>query len=368
MRKTYKIFGNLVQINLLSGNEIQKQTLLQHFALYDESEEEDSPNLIINIHKGNIPNKTQALNPKIHIETERGFISSFPKMSVGFENIKPLKADLSLDFQKKGILKYLKRLYNIQYNTIDQRISQILHELVLIPAVYFDPRQFLVHSSAFKKNSGGAVLIGGTGGVGKTSLEIELCMNRDYSFIADDISVLDDEGNIWPNLSFPKIYAYNLKNNEDLKTRIFKNRRLSDKLAWKLKYMLNGASGVRRNISPEDAFEKFEKNKTKIDKYYILIKTDVEEISIQKINAQKASEMSISVIQAEYFQFNNHILWHEFNCNAINKIPILKLNDVLLKWKSLSEKVFKNIDCYVINVPLHIDHKKFVKETADIID
>ncbi len=368
MRKTYNIFGNPVQINLLSGNKIQKQTLLQQFALYDESEEEDNPNLIVTVYKGTIPHKTQALNPKIHIETEKGFISSFPKMSVGFENTKPLKIDVSLEVQRKGLLKYLKRLYNIQYNTIDQRISQILHELVLIPAVYFNSRQFLVHSSAFRKKTGGAVLIGGTGGVGKTSLEIELCMNRDYTFIADDISVLDDEGTIWPNLSFPKIYAYNLKNNEELKRRIFKNRGLSDKLAWKFKYLLNGASGVRRNISPEDAFEKFEKNKTKIDKYYILVKTNVEKISIQKINAQKASEMSLSVIQAEYFQFNNHILWHEFNCNAINKTPILKLEDVLLNWKRLSEKVFKNINCYVIYIPLHIDHKKFVKETADIID
>jgi len=368
MKKTYKIFGNITEINLLSENLIQKKTLLKHFSLYDEIKESNNPDIIINIRKENIQRKIRSVNPKTHLEFKNGFISLYPKISVGLESGIPLKADVSLEIQKKGILRYLKKLYNIQYNSIDERISQILHELVLLPLAYFNPKQFLVHSSAFKKEGQGAVLIGGTGGVGKTSLEIELCMNRNYSFIADDISVLDENGNVYPNLSFPKIYAYNLENNSELRKRIFKNRGFFDKLAWKLKYVLNGPAGVRRNISPEEAYGKYETEKTKTDRYYILLKTDTDKINIRKIDAKKASELTMYVIQAEYVHFNNQILWHEFNCKAGEKNPILSYKNVLSGWEELSEKVFENIACYIIEIPLQIEHKIFVKEVADLID
>ena len=367
MRKTYKIFGRRVQINLLTENKVQKKTILQHFDLYDKINENNKADFIINIKNEESNKEINTQNPKIHIETTNGFICIYPKISVRFRKQELLEADIYSEYQKPGLKKYLKRLYNIQYNTIDQRISQILHELVLVPSVYFNNKNFLVHSSAFKKPGGKAVLIGGTGGSGKTSLEIELCMNRNYSFIADDISVLDSEGNVFPNLSFPKIYAYNLKNNDVLKKIIFKNRSFADKLAWKLKYLLNGSSGVRRNISPEEVYGKFEKHEVLVEKYYILLKKNTDKINIEKINAKQASEMTISIIQAEYWQFNNHILWHEFNRKAINKQPILNLNEVLSNWKKESEKVFSNIDCYIINIPLHIEHKKFITEVADLI-
>lgn len=367
MKKNYKIFGKQVQI-IMHDNDIHKRIISEQFSLYQELEEMQHPDLVINILKSDTPKDVRAINPKIHIEVKDGFKTIAPKISIEIKKDKFLTANVILEHQKKGLIRYLKKLYNNQYSSIDERISQIIYELVLVPSVYFDEQNFLIHSSAFIKEGAGAVLIGGTGGVGKTSLEIELCMNRDYSFVADDISVVNDDAFVWPNLSFPKIYAYNLKGNDKLRNQIFKNRPFHDKLAWKFKHFLNGPAGVRRTVSPVDAYGKYQKDKSPIDAYYILVKRNVEEISIEKVDAKSASEMTQFIIQTEYSAFNNHILWHEFNNKMLGTKPILKLDKVMARWKEKSEKVLSKIDCYVINVPLNIEHKKFTKHVADLIE
>ncbi len=368
MTKNYIIFGKIVQI-VLHDNEniIQKNIISKHFGLYEELSKVDNPDIVINILKHDNNNDVIGINPKTHIEVNNGFKSVFSKVSVEFRRDKCLTVNVFIKHQKKGFINYLKKLYNIQYSSIDERISQILYELVLIPSAYFDSSNFLIHSSAFIKDGNGAILIGGTGGVGKTSLEIELCMNRGYSFIADDISVVSNDAFVWSNLAFPKIYAYNLKNNAKLKKQIFKNRSIHDKLAWKFLHFINGAAGVRRTVSPIDAYGKYQIEKSKIDKYYILVKKNVENINVEKISAKAASMMTLHIIQSEYSVFNNHILWHEFNCKAFNTDPILRLEEVFANWRENSEKVLADIDCFIVNIPLNINHDKFVKHIADII-
>ena len=369
MIKNYRIFGKLIQIVLQDEeNKSQIEVVSEQFGLYQELTDVENPDLIIHITKGDLGSDIHAINPKIHMEIKEGFRTIAPKIKVEFQKGQSLVARIALEKQKKGLIRYLKKLYNNQYSSIDERLAQIIYELVLVPSVYFDMDKFLVHSSAFVKDQRGAVLIGGTGGVGKTSLELELCGNRGYSFIADDISVVSDDASVWPNLSFPKIYAYNLKDNERLEKQIFKNRPLHDKWAWKFKHFLNGPAGVRRTISPMEAYGKYANEKTKVSKYYVLVKSDVEDIRVESIKAQKASEMTLAIMKTEYSAFNNHILWHEFNNKALQSEAILKLDDVFIRWKEMSEAVFSKVDCYIIHIPLQIDHQEFTKKVADIID
>lgn len=369
MNKTYNIFGKIVEIEFhSSANKQQIDAINEQFDLYLSHDKSSITDIKINIGKVNDANSVLSVNPSLHLEYKNGFQGKYPKVSVEILKTDILTVNVNVEPKRNALINYLKKLNNIQYCTIDERITQVLYELVLVPLIYFDKSKFLLHSSAFKKKNGGAILIGGTGGVGKTSLELELCMNRGFSFIADDISIVDDENYIWSNLSYPKIYAYNLKNNDKLKNRIFKNRSFSDKLAWKFKHFLNGPAGVRRTISPIEAFGTCQIQKTKIDKYYILIKSNVEKIKLEKISNKKATMMSLSVMQAEYYSFNNHILWHDFNCQALSKEPILNLNETFNRWQMISEKVFENFGCYIIHIPFNISHKEFTNSVAQLIE
>ena len=72
-------------------------------------------------------------------------------------------------------------------------------------------------------------------------------------------------------------------------------------------------------------------------------------------------------MQTEYSAFNNHILWHEFYRNAKGEESIISVNSVIAKWKELANSVFKNVNCYMLYIPLHIEHKQFIKEACDLI-
>ena len=367
---SYHIFNKVVQFHFHNEEgEKLKPIILENFSLYEQVDDLRRPDLIIHLGSNMSQIPIKAVNPSLHFELENGFRSLYPKITVDLaKEGKTVITKIGLQNVKNPFIAYLKKLNNKQYHSISERIAQIVYELVLVPSIYFDNSKFLLHSSAFKRQDGGAILIGGTGGVGKTSIEIELCMNRGYTFIADDISVIDDDGYVWPNLSFPKIYAYNLKNNHKLKSLIFKQRPLHDKLAWKFKLLFSGAAGVRRTISPVEAYTDYEKNRVKFENYFILVKKNIKKLSLEKIDAQIATEMSIQIMQTEYAAFNNHILWHEFNCKALNIDPIIKLETVFNQWKKQCLKVLKNTNCYQINIPLNMDHKVFMANVSELLN
>ena len=58
------------------------------------------------------------------------------------------------------------------------------------------------------------LFVTGKGGVGKTSIEIDFCLNNKMSFLTDDIAIGDVNGDVYPNYNWPKIYGYNLLGNK----------------------------------------------------------------------------------------------------------------------------------------------------------
>ena len=366
----YSIFDKIVEINFLGNSCEQAKThLLNELSLYQKLESDRKADIVLNI-VDRIPEyEIKLVNPSIHKEIHLGFIASYPKYDVAVRKIdSKIMFDLALEKIKNPFIKYLKKLNNMQYEAIDERVGHVFFESVLIPAAYFDINKFIIHSSAFQHRKGGAVLVGGTGGVGKTSLEIELCMNRGYSFISDDLAVIDKNGNIYPNLSFPKIYGYNIKNNKKLKNEIFKDRTFSDRLAWNLRSSLLGDANVRRKISPKDVYKNYVTENSKVKKYFILFRENREDIKIERVRPDTATDMSLKILQSELTLFNNHILWHEFNSFASGIPPILTLESVLDNWKKLCKSVMSKIDCFIISIPLNLPHREFVDDISDIID
>src|SRR5690606_41041284 len=104
--------------------------------------------------------------------------------------------------------------------------GMVFHELALVPAAHWLSDVAVVHASAMAGPSGEVTLIGGTGGVGKTSLMLDLCLRRGFTFMADDISIVGADGWVHPNLAYRKIYAYHLQDNPELARRVFQGRRL----------------------------------------------------------------------------------------------------------------------------------------------
>lgn len=365
----YNIFGKVVEVctdKLFTKHQVDE--LFEPISLYPKVNKSETSDIVVNFIVAPIKQTVLAKNPSTHSETQNGFIQHQQKYSVSIEKIEE-RLIFSVYLQPvAGKLKsFLSKLYSMDFALITSRLSQVFFEQVIIPSTYFSQSQFLVHSSCILNPRSQAILLGGTGGVGKTSLEIELCQNRGYKFMADDISVVDSNAFVYPNLAFPKIYGYNMVGNPELYKRVMKGRSLQDRLAFKLKKSLFGPASVRRKISPLKVYGGVEPNKAKIEKYFILVKENRADISLEPISYIIAVNATLNIMQTEYSAFNNHILWHEFYRNAKGEESIISVNSVIAKWKELANSVFKNVNCYMLYIPLHIEHKQFIKEACDLI-
>jgi hypothetical protein len=367
MKKIYvKIFSKNILINIKYPNDIINKTLDEQFSYYETFSENDEPDLIINLVENFDHLKVLQRNPSIHSEIENGFIADFTNFKTAFYK-KNGKLECALNIKSSGniFFSFLRKVNNIEFATREERIAQILFESVLIPALFFDDKKILIHSSGFVNNNKG-ILIGGTGGSGKTSLELELCLNQGYSFTNDDIAVVNLNAELLPNLAHPKIYGYNLVNNDHLKRNLLKNRTLLDITQWHLKSKLFGSAKVRRRLFIRDNFN-FTNQKVKLTKYFILTKEEREDIVVEKISHEKAVQLHLNVILAEYSQLINNIYWHEFNSVANNRIPILTYSQLNETWGKNSESILSQLDNYIIRIPFNIKHEDFLKTVSKLI-
>lgn len=361
-----KIFSKNILIDIKYNDDIINKILEEQFSYYESFPENENIDLIVNVVDSfNHLNIIQK-NPSIHSEIDNGFIAEFGNYKTAFykKNDK-LVCELCIQSSGNKFFSLLRKIDNIEFSTREERVAQILFESILIPSLFFDEEKILIHSSGFVKDNKG-ILIGGTGGSGKTSLELELCLNQGYSFTNDDIAVVNSNAEVLPNLAHPKIYGYNLIDNNRLKKNLLKNKSLLDITQWHLKSKILDSSKVRRRLFLRDNF-KYTSQKIKLSKYFILMKEEREGIIAEKISSQKAAQLHLNVIIAEYNQLINNIYWHEFNSIANNREPILTYSRLRERWERNSQQILAQLDNYIIRIPFNIKHKDFLKSVSKLI-
>jgi len=352
----YKIMGNIVDVKV-NDREV-RNVLIDELSIYDKAQEQADVNLYI-VDDVNLE-CVYSNTPSIHKTVENGFLADFSGNKVLYKKEGVLEIYVELNKRKN----FLRKFISMEYKNNIENIGQLLHELVFIPINFFIGNKTIIHSSSMKNTiTGKSVMIGGTGGVGKTSLELMLCRDLNYSFISDDIAVVDDECNIYPNLASPKIYAYNLAGNDSLKSLIFKKRNFMDKLQWWFIKNIRGNNNVRRAVSPQLLYKNYETCKNRLGDYFVLYKSnDVNEITVTELDAKEASSLTLDIMKNEYHSVFQHITWHEYNCRLMNFKPIVVLDSILAKWLGTYNEIFKSIKCYSVKIPVDISHEQFLSE------
>lgn len=363
----YILFEKKFEFIFHYKNEIINNVITEQLSYYPIFTANEEPDTIINFHKDLSHHNVVKKNPSLHIEIKNGFIAEYPtyKVAFYFRNNK-LNIDFVVKHSGNFLLAGIRKFINIEFATREERIAQTLFEGVLIPSLFFDKDKLLIHSSGFSKNNS-AILVGGTGGSGKTSLEIELCLNRNYSFLNDDIAVIDNKGILMPNLAHPKIYGYNLVGNQKLKRMLFLNQSLFDKIHWWINNKIFGPSKVRRRLFLKNNL-KYTNQRLPLKKYFILSKENIDHVAIEQIPSKQTSSLHLNIILAEYSVFLNHIFWHEFNSTLDNDNPIITYAALRKNILLNSEKVFNTTKNYIIRIPLKIDHTQFLKDTIKLIE
>jgi len=168
-----KIFGISMEIKL--NNQKAYNTLNSELRNYPPG---DKSEITIN-QVENFETEILSSNPKIHIETNDGFIIKNILISIHFKfkNNAIYEVDFILN-EIAGVKSNLRKWANIQFTNRTDNIGQILHETIFTSLMFLRKDRMLTHASAIQLINNKTVLFGGTGGVGKTSLEIDFCLNK----------------------------------------------------------------------------------------------------------------------------------------------------------------------------------------------
>ena len=365
MKKNYTIFGKVYQINTIDNYE--GDLLHKELDIYPPADSNQPADLVINYLEKLDYEKTTLRNPSIHYYNSQSFRIELKNASIEFhfnEN-KLVRIDFCIK-QGNTLRATANKWLSYQFTNRKESIGFIFHELVLIPSAFFFPDLTIAHASAIDDN--GVILFGGTGGVGKTSLELELCYHEGKSFFADDIVVLNNAGVAFPNLAYPKIYAYNLVNNDDIKKRIFHKAGILNMLHWHSRKLISPAI-VRRRVNPSVLYNNVAQQPSKLKSVYFLVKDGTTDtVTINKISHEEATKLNRLVLETEYHIFYKHLLWDEFNSIVAKDKTKLKYEDLINKIEANFLRSLSNSETFIINIPLHIKHKDFVRQVADIIN
>ncbi len=365
----YRVFGKVFTIEYAEELAASARKSLQRQMSYYPAVKPDTETDVTISLRNDFTHRGSVVTDSCHEELADGFVVHFIKWSISYRMLdsKPY-CEVILKKEANPLLRFFKKLYNIECLSPEERLRQIVTENVLLPVICFFSGKALIHCAAVCQPEGKALLIGGSGGTGKTSLSLELCRNRGYSFICDDMSVISAEGSIYPNLAFPKIYAYNTRGKKELKGLI--RQRLSGVIypIWYAKRFLLGDNKVRVSFSPDELYPDYCTDPVTVSRYFILsANASGSELTCRKAERDKAAESTINIIEREYADFFSHLKLHESFCNERNKTPLLSYQRVRKEWQNTLFSALKKIDLYAVDIPGSLSHREIQKKLRELI-
>lgn len=254
-------------------------------------------------------------------------------------------------------LDWRRKLLGWQYTHPIEDIGQFFHELVLVPTflLFFSDEIAVIHASASETAKGQGILLAGTGGVGKTSLALELGRTHGSRFLADDISFVSQLGVIWPNFSYPKIYGYNLQNDPELAANLLGSRSVPDRMAWHLRRWLWSPSQVRRRVDPASLYSSGLGSPTKLDRVVFLFRQNVDSLSMESLAPSIAAEMASTILAAEYSSaLFDPLALYSYNQKVVETIELPTKEQVLAQTRAVLRGVLSQANVQLLKIPLHL--------------
>ena len=311
-------------------------------------------------------------NPSSHPEGTDGFTARYTMASVEhrWRGGRLHALGVRVHRPASGLWRAAQRAADVQFASREARAGMIAHELALVPAAVLDEGRLPVHASGLQAPDGGVLLLGGTGGVGKTSLCLELGRGAGYRFLADDIAVMDAgggaasgpgaRGHVYPNLAYPKVYAYNVTGHGGLRAAVLGGRGALDRLHWAA-HKARGLDKVRRRVPP-DALYGPPSAGGPLARYVVLTRENRDDLELAPLGADEAAALSVRVLQTEFAAFLTHLHFHAYNRRLITMPPIATPEAVAARWREGLAAVFAGVDCQVARIPMGMDHGRFRRE------
>ncbi len=307
-------------------------------------------------------------NPSTHVEHDDGFTarSTMATVRYRFDDGRMSGAELAINVPASWPHRQAQKWADMQFSSREERAGMIAHEHVFVPAAAVSPGLAPLHASALLGPDERVTLFGGTGGVGKTSLEMDFILRGPYRFVADDLAVLSDDGLVHPNLAYPKVYGYNLGAADDVREAVLGGRGPLDLLHWRL-HKTRGADRVRRRVAPDVLYGTADGEPRPAGRYVVLFRETRSTVAVEPLAQADAVALSLDVLRSELAFFLGHLRLHAYNRRALGKPSLVDPDEVVDGWRRTLTAAFESAECQIVRIPLGMDHGAFKEAMRQVL-
>jgi len=354
--RTIRFAGKIAEIHYANLKPWLITQLNKFLDVYPHLAQVTNPDVIIHFKHGPLVNSSEppiSINPSDHKEYSNGFAALFPPWGeIVWQKDHIIQVDFYLS-QFIASRNILFKMFDREFNFPYQYIGAILHELILIPTVMlFFGNVLPIHGSAIISENKNVFIFSGTGGIGKTFLEMSFILKDNYGFFADDIALVGDNCSTFANYAFPKIYQYNVNQLKLLDKFIIENYGILNRIQWRLYPKIPYIGKFcRRLLNPKQISEMDTTDIGTLRKFYFLFKTsNVRKIEKEVIHYATASGLSYDVIKTEYHKIFKHLGYHKVNRSLLGIPELTSENELREKYTKIFATL-ENLDFVVVKIP-----------------
>jgi hypothetical protein len=262
-----------------------------------------------------------------------------------------MKAIIQLsDLNTKPAIRINKTYYRMGKIRVNDFCPPGMHLKDLLSASLIGAGYIPLHAASIVAENRGIMLVGAAG-IGKTSI-LAYALQNGYPYLADDMTVIDTECNIFPCSGISSI-AYESGLENIINGKEIKGNSLTDKITSivpPLKYISQKPYLDINMLFPQSELA----DRTRAGKVFILEKGNSE---VVKISKEQAFHKIITINRMEFPYSGNQLLllYSLFN-------NWLDMNTLRQKEEAVIKNLVASVDCYLCTAPDPQEHFRLIQD------
>lgn len=240
------------------------------------------------------------------------------------------------------------RVFNKGFaNNIEQQVSTFYYRVFLLFSQLWNTQNGLtyLHSSAVSVK-GKSIIFTADSGVGKSALLFKLSQDKNFKFIADDLTLISNKSESFFQGRCLSVKPYHLKYFSFLSEKLKVLMGSVQKLQWKI---IND-NRLTYRIAPTELFDQI-CEKSEIKRIIHLCNYSKDTYEIKNISAVDLLGFTLSILTNELFLLNHKL-------NTLASLPNSPFINSSVLYKTVSDiysQAFKNIEIKLVFVPYMSD-------------
>ena len=239
------------------------------------------------------------------------------------------------------------RLLNKGYiDAIEKQVAVFYYRVFLIftQLLNIEYNTTYIHGASISDDDNNAILFPADSGVGKSSMLFRLAKEGKYSYVADDLSIVDNEFNTYYSGRAISMKPYHLKNFPFLSKIVEEEMPKYQQVQWKLLKDNRLVFGM----DPQILFSNKIKKKANLKKVIHLVNTNDKGFTLQDIDSRTIAAASANILMNELF-LGYYNIYKALSIPGNN----LFLSPALMYEKTFNHymKLFEETETYLLLVP-----------------